>query len=93
MTICRERKRNLQNTDIQDIELQETSDIWEGKYCLKSKEGLQIDKVSKTPTKEWLDRWQKWRQKEPRTLVRKVFMGAKTGGHTSGSNNFKCWGP
>ena len=35
----------LQNTDIPDIELQETSlDIWEGKYCLKSKEGVQIDK-------------------------------------------------
>ena len=35
----------LQNADIPDIELQETSlDIWEGKYCLKSKEGVQIDK-------------------------------------------------
>ena len=34
-----------QSTDIQNIELQETSlDIWEGKYCLKSKEGVQIDK-------------------------------------------------
>ena len=32
-------------TEIQDIKLQETSlDIWEGKYCLKSKEGIQIDK-------------------------------------------------
>ena len=34
-----------ENSDIQDIKLQETSlDIWEGKYCLKSKEGVQIDK-------------------------------------------------
>ena len=32
-------------TEIQEIKLQETSlDIWEGKYCLKSKEGIQIDK-------------------------------------------------
>ena len=34
-----------QSLDIKNIELQETSlDIWEGKYCLKSKEGIQIDK-------------------------------------------------
>ena len=44
-SLAEKKSEILQNANIPDIELQETSlDIWEGKYCLKSKEGVQIDK-------------------------------------------------
>ena len=96
----------LQNTDIQDIELQETSlDIWEGKYCLKSKEGLQIDKgiedtykrvarsLAKVEAKETQDIWYEkflWALRQGVIPAGRIISNAGANEHKPATSTINC---
>ena len=95
----------LQNADIPDIELQETSlDIWEGKYCLKSKEGLQIDKsiedtykrvarsLAKVEAKETQDIWYEkflWALRQGVIPAGRIISNAGANEHKPATSHYK----
>ena len=96
----------LQNTDIPDIELQETSlDIWEGKYCLKSKEGVQIDKsiedtykrvarsLAKVEAKETQDIWYEkflWALRQGVIPAGRIISNAGANEHKPATSTINC---
>ena len=79
-------------TSVKEIEFQETSlDIWESKYCLKTKKGEHVDgNIDETYQRVAKALSAVEEESKADALERTVSLGAASRGHSGWTNHLKC---